>query len=257
MSALRFTKPAAFTTGIVSGVIEGAVTPNNVKCNLNGSATFSWLLRFDLATGTLTTGGSKPAPSSAGPYAFINQTVSMNGTTFHVQPITLTAPLGGDCTFNSSAGDLVMPMFLDAAGMQMLVLPLRATSFSGGHLSGDHGCIGRFNAEGLDPLNACLPDTQHPDFLPGADVSAFIALEDADAVIVTALNQSLCVLLSQDAQTYGKKNAMGMTVCKRDAANHILFTGDWCSVTNQGANGACADAMRVQASFAAQGVMIQ
>lgn len=72
-----------------------------------------------------------------------------------------------------------------------------------------------------------------------------------------ALNQTLCVLLSGDAAQYGEKNAQGVTVCKRDAANVIVFEGDWCGAGDQPASGGCADTVKALASFAAQGVKIQ
>lgn len=257
MSWVRFTKPSAFTTGIVSGIIEGAATPSNAQCNLPGSATFSWLLRFDLAAGTLTTGASKPSPSSAGPYTFVDEMLNLGGTPFHIQPVKLMAPLASDCTFESSAGDVLLPIYLDAGGSSMILLPLRAVRITDTKLTPDHSCIGRYNAEGLDPLNTCLSDAQHPTFVPGGHVEAFMTLEDADKVLISPLSQTLCVLLSQNASMYGTKDSMNVTVCKRDAANKIVFKGDWCAGTNQAANGTCSDAMRVLSSFAAQGVQIQ
>lgn len=257
MSALRFTKPDAFTTGIVSGIFAGAVEPSDPKCNLNGSATFSWLLRFDLGAGTIKTGASKPSLNPAGPYAFIDQTITLGGTPFHIQPVTVAAPLAGGCSFGSDKADVFLPIYLDAAGTSMVLLPMRALRFLDGELSPDHGCIGRYNAAGLDPTNVCLPDIKNPAFIPGGKVEAFIGLEDADEVVISSLNQTLCVLLSQDATTYGTKSSTGVTVCKRDAAGQILFEGDWCAASNQAASAGCADAMRVQASFAAQGVVIQ
>jgi hypothetical protein len=257
MSAIKFTKPLAFTSGLVAGILEGAALPNDVACNLSGSATMSWLLRFDLAAGTLTTGGSKPPPSVTGPYSFVNQMVSAGGTTLHVQPLTLTAPLGSDCTFTSSAGDVVIPIYLDAGGSQAVFLPLRAAHFLGGPLTPDRSCIGRYNAAGLDPANSCLPDAKTPSFVTGAQVNAFVSLEEADTVVVSALNETLCVLLSQDPVKYGMKNSQGLTVCTRDAAGKIIFKGDWCAGTNQPAAGSCTDAAQVAATFAAQGVVIQ
>jgi len=258
MSWIRFTKPNAFVDGIVGGLIEDTTRPNDAKCNLDGSGMFSWLLRFDLAAGTLTTGASKPSANPAGPYAFIDQTVTLGGTPFHIQPVTLTAPLAGGCSFDSSAGDLLLPVYLDPGGASAILLPLRAVRFSGGELTPDHGCIGRYNAEGLHPWDSCLapyPQPFVPFFLPGAEVDAFMTLEDADKFVVDPLMETLCVVLGQPA-TYGTKNPQGVMVCERDAANEIIFKGDWCAATNQPATPSCSDAVRVSASFAAQGVQI-
>jgi hypothetical protein len=255
MAQLDFTAPVAFTQGIVKSVFEGNVTPSDPACNLNGSATFSWLLRFDTAAGTLTTGGSKPVPVSSGPYAFVDA-MFMNGTNLvHVAPVTVPASVTG-CAFSSNAGDVVIPMFLDAQGFQSVLLPLRALRFFNGTLSASRGCIGRYNAEGLDPANSCLPDFQHSAFVDGASLDAFISLEDADGIVVAPLSETLCVMLSGNAAQYGD-GTKPVQKCKRDANNQIVFEGDWCAATNQAASPSCADAVRVAATFAAQAVQVQ
>jgi hypothetical protein len=254
MAEIDFAAPTAFTAGVVGGVIEGAATPNEPNCNLNGSATLSWLLRFDIGAATLETGGAKPVPNAAGPYSFVDEMVTQGPTTFHVQPVTVNGPLTSSCNFVSSPADVIIPIYLDSAGTQAVLLPLRGLQIAGS-TSADRGCIGRYNAEGLDPANNCLPDNQHGAFQDGGKLSASIRLEDADTVDIGALNESLCVLLSGNSSMYGTQNGAGMLVCKRDGNGHIVFQGDWCSTTNQA--GGCADAMRVAAGFAAQAVKIQ
>jgi hypothetical protein len=255
MADLKFTAPSAFTTGIVAQVFQGNTQPNDPACNLQGTATLSWLLRFDTTAGTLTTGGAKPAMSSSGPYTFDDEMVTQGGAFFHIVPVTLSAPVSG-CGFNSTAGDVILPIFLDAAGTQAVLLPLHALRFSNGQMSADHGCIGRYNSAGLDPASACLPDSLHPSFLPGASLDAFVTLEEADTVIISALQETLCVLLSGNAQTYGD-GGQPVNRCKRDPSGKIVYQGDWCSVTNQAATPTCADAARLAATFAAQAVQIQ
>ena len=124
-------------------------------------------------------------------------------------------------------------------------------------MSADHGCIGRYNAAGLDLANSCLPDATHPLFLDGGALDAFMNLEDTDKVIIAPLNESLCVVLSGYTVMYGVKNAAGLTVCKRDASSKIIFQGDWCTATNAAAAPTCADAVQMTAQFAAQAVTIQ
>jgi hypothetical protein len=71
---------------------------------------------------------------------------------------------------------------------------------------------------------------------------------------VEALQQSLCVLLSGNAATYGDG---GMpSKCKRDAQMKIVYKGKWCAMTNMAADAACADAERLTADLAASGVKI-
>jgi hypothetical protein len=257
ISDIGFSKPAAFTTGVITNVVQGAALPNDPSCNLDGSGTFSWLLRFDLAAGTIETGGSKPAPTPAGVYPFITGMVQSNGHTFDVHPVTTMGALSGTCTFGSAPADVVIPLYLDPAGQNAVYLPLHALTFLDGTVTPDLGCIGRYDAEGLDPTSGCQPDAVNPSFLPGAALTAHITLEDADAVVVSALNETLCVLLSNDAAQYGTQGQSGVTVCKRDPSGAIVFKGDWCDMLDQPAITGCADAMRVEAKFAAQAVKIQ
>jgi hypothetical protein len=254
MAEVSFNAPKALAAGTVSMVVEGSAIPDDPTCNLNGSATLSWLLRFDVPTGTVEIGGAKPAPSPAGPYSFVDEMLQQGQTTFHVQPVTVPGPLTPNCGFVSEAADVILPIYLDAAGTQVVLLPLRGLQV-GGTTSADLDCIGTYNAQGLDPTNNCLPDAQHPSFLPGGKLSGALRLEDADTVVVAVLNETLCVLLSGNPSMYGMQNASGLLVCKRDANGHIVFQGDFCSTSGQ--PGGCADAMQVSAQFAAQAVKIQ
>jgi hypothetical protein len=251
---IAFTKPAAFAAGIVASVFQGNAQPNDPACNLEGTGTFSWLLRFDTSSGMLETGGAKPSMLPAGPYEFVDQMVNVGGT-FMVAPVETLAPLSPVCGFDAAIGAINVPIFLDAAATSLVLLPLSALHFHDGTLSPDLGCIGRYNATNLDPANSCLSDGVHPTFLPGASLDAFISLEQADQVTISALQETLCVLLTGNAAMYGTKNSQGVTVCKRDASNKLIFQGDWCAATNQ--PGGCADAMATSATFAAQAVKIQ
>jgi len=215
---------------------------NLAACNLSGEGTFSWLLRFDTDAGTLTTGSAKPAADPT------------QGYSFEGQPATLQAPLDPSCGFQSSEGSINLTFYLNQAATQSMVLPLRKTVLSG-KVSPDHTCIGAYNAAALTPANNCQGDAQTPTFLPGGQVSAFISLEEADNVVIDVLNQSLCVLLSGDAATWGDGGSPNR--CARDGSNKILFKGDWCAASNGAATTSCADAMRVTGTFAASSVKIK
>src|SRR5262249_33655849 len=84
MSQLRVTAPAALSKGLVSTMIDGAVTPSNSDCHLEGSGTFNGLLQFDTAAHTLKMGGAKPVADVTAGYSFVDETV--NGLL--VQPTT-------------------------------------------------------------------------------------------------------------------------------------------------------------------------
>jgi hypothetical protein len=236
-------------------VVGPAVWPDSPKCNENGTATFNWLLQFDTTAGTLKTGGAKPVadPATMG-YAFDNEMLSGK----QIAPITVMAKPDAMGNFSVSMGmPLNVPIFLDPAGMSAVVLPLQQSRLKMGTLSSKNNCIGSYNAKGLDPTANCMPDGTHPLFIAGGSLDGFITLEDADTVVVKAINETLCVLLSNNAPMYGTTGTGGVTVCKRDPTTmKILYQGGWCSMTNAAAANGCADAEQLTANFAASSVKI-
>ncbi len=254
MADLALTAPPSLTKGLVKSVIANGVTPAQPACNLNGGGTFSWLLAFDTGAGTVKTGGAKPAANPAAGYTFVDQNYPITGGMLHVTPVTLTAPLNAACSTDSSAGDVNMPVYLDFQASQVVLFPLRQARFVNLTVSGNHDCIGKYNAAGLDPAGGCLADQQTPAFFPDAQVVAMINLENADSIPIAALGQSLCVVLSGDAAIYGD-GAQPTVHCKR-VNGKILFQGDWCTATNQAASALCKDALYFAGAFAASGVII-
>lgn len=254
MAQITLSKPAALTHGVVKSVFQSAVGQGLQQCNLDGSATFNWLLAFDTAAGTLTTGGAKPVNDPFGGYSFVDETITLGGGSFAVAPLTVAAPVAAACGLTSAAGDVLMPFYGNTDGNMLTIFPLRALRFVATQISPDHNCIGSFNAGALQPESGCAADEAHPAFVDGGQFESFITLEDADAVPVPTLNQSMCVLLSDNASAWGTGGS-GAT-CKRDANGAILFQGDWCSATNQPATAGCADALRFAGSFAASGTTI-
>jgi hypothetical protein len=255
MSQLSLTKPSALNTGLVKNVVQGGVLPNIPTCNLGGSATFNWLLQFDIAGGTLKTGGAKPVADPSTGYLFVDEMVTQNGTQFHLQPVTMSATVGPNGDFNVATGvDLLVPIYLDAGGTQVVILPMHKVRFINGKLSADHNCIGQYNAQGLDPNNGCLGDAQTPTFLEDAQLDGFVTLEEADTVVVAALSQTLCVLLSGNSAMYGD-GGVPIQKCKR--TNGVIdFHGDWCAATDAAASANCFDALAVNAGFAASSIAI-
>jgi hypothetical protein len=102
-------------------------------------------------------------------------------------------------------------------------------------------------------MNSCQPDSTHPQFITAGKLDGYMTLEDADTIVVSAISQTLCVLLSGNASMYGM--TMGAnTVCKRDAGGKIVYQGSWCSTTNMA--GGCADSEELSANYAASSVKI-
>jgi hypothetical protein len=249
MSSFDIAKPLSLSTGLLKSVITGAVMPAQPTCNLHGEGTFSWLLQFDTTASTLKTGFAKPVSDASAGYNFVNEMVDG----LNLTPVTFTG-VKPDASgkFAVTVGtDLVMPIYLDAQASAVILLPVKSVRFSMATLSSDQNCIGKYNGEQLNPDEMCFPNDMTPAFVDGGVVDGLITLEDADRTIISQLNESLCVLISGDAATYGMKNGMGQTVCARDPSTEILFKGDACS-TGAG----CTDAVSLIAQFAASSVKI-
>jgi hypothetical protein len=259
MAHATFQKPQAFTTGIVQNVVGGAIEANEPACNLSGTGTFNWLLQYDTNKGLVVVGGALPVASWGAPYSFVNTSVpTLGGGTLEVTPGILKAPfIGCQVDADSGGAEIVLPLYLNANANSTLYLPLHDLQIMKGSVDADHSCIGTYNAAGLDPSNSCNPDPSHPAYIDGAYLSAYILLSEADTLPVQAISETLCVLLSGNATTYGQPGPTGLVVCKKSANGQILFQGDWCSTTNSPATSACADSVQVFASFAASGVTIQ
>jgi hypothetical protein len=253
MADLTLTAPPPLTTGLVSSVVKGGVTINLPECNLAGGGTFSWLLQFDTATGKLKAGGAKPTKTPAGGYSFVDETIAG----FKITPFETDAPVKEGKFAMATGADLTVPIYIDAEATQVVLLPLHSAKLSG-TISANNNCIGQYNSKGLQPGDNCTATKDIPAYI-GADgksdsdgtLDGYITLEEADTVLVDAIKQSLCVILSGDATQYGD-GAMP-TKCKRDAGGKITFQGDWCAASN---DATCKDAVKLKANFAASSVKV-
>jgi hypothetical protein len=253
ISQLTVTKPSALASGVVASVINNAVASNYAACTLGsstdsvfggGTGTFSWLVEFDETKGTIKTGGAKPVADPNAGYCFVNDKAK------GIAPFTVNAAVGSDGKFTMTDGqDLTVPIYLDATGSSVVLLPLHKARLFNGMLSSDNNCIGKYNAEGLDPNNTCKPDPENKIymFVDGASLEGYVTIEEADGVEVQALKQSLCVVLSG-------QNSNGK--CPRDAGGKITVKGDWCAAKNAAADASCADAWKLGATFSASAVKI-
>jgi hypothetical protein len=256
MADLLIKAPPSLKKGLVQGVLRNGVTMNFPSCYLDGGGTFSWLLRFDTVSGKLTTGGARPVDDPTKGYSFVDETLVQGGKSFKIAPFSASAPIQGGAFAITAGHDLILPVYLDILATKAVLLPLRDVKLTG-TLSPHNNCVGKLNPKFLEQSMSCWPDTMSPAFL-GADgtidsdgaIDAYLLLEDADAVDVEAVGQSLCVILSGDAGTYGD-GASPIARCKRDAGMKILFQGDWCGASN---DASCTDAVRFAAGFSASAV---
>jgi hypothetical protein len=258
MSELDLTAPAALSTGLVANIVGGAAGLADPSCNQGGTGLLSWLLQFDTSAMTLKTGGARPVSDPTQGYSFDTETIG----TAAVAPVTFTN-VTPDASGNfaiTTGQNVVIPVFLNAAGTSTVLLSLHQARITHGTLSSSNDCIGSYNAEGLSPTNSCLPSTAPPvtGFIDAGAVDGYMVLKEADQDLITAINETLCVLLSGNATMYGtvSSEAGGATVCKRDAMGNIVFQGDWCAATNAAATATCADSMHFAGTFAASSVKI-
>lgn len=250
LSQLSVTAPEVLTGPLVAGIVSDGVTLNLPSCNIKGGkGTFNMLTIFDKTADTLTLAGAFPEQNPENGYCIVNDPAN------EVEPITVAANLMPDGSFSTDAiARIVVPIFLDLSGdlSSAVFLPLREGRITSGQLSDDQNCVGRFAVESLSPQFECVADPDY--FETGASLEGYITLEDADAVVVDQLNQSLCVLLSGDVGAFGDGGAP-IERCARDMAGDIVLTGDWCSTTNSA--GGCEDAFRLEATVASSAVTVR
>ncbi|MFO0762659.1 MAG: hypothetical protein U0359_39845 [Byssovorax sp.] len=251
MSQITVTQPASIAEGLVPTLVSALSLPDRPACGIAGEGTLSWLLRFDLESRTLKTGGAAPPVNPAKGYAFFEGTIEDQGKAHPIKPATLALDAAASCGFTTSAADLTIPMFTNAEGTKVVLVPLHQVSLAGS-LSGDLLCIGVFDPVSLE-RDCCVGTLENPPFREGGVAAGFFVLEEADTVSTGIAEASLCVVLSGNATEYGD-GASPFARCKRDEQGHILFKGDWCAATNAPATDECADALRFSAKFAASGV---
>jgi hypothetical protein len=262
ISQLTVTAPAALTDTTVKNLLAKGVTlDDGDSCQsadgfslFSGDGTFNWILQFDLAAGTLKTGGAELQTDPTKPYCFLDGEIA----TFDVAPLEAPITLDGNTFTIDEFRDVAVPIFTDPADQsKVIILPLRAVRIYETTFSEDHNCIGTLNPE-LDPNNLCLPSATVPTFVDAGNLDGYVTLEDADAVLVPELgNASLCTLIAG-----GDFTDQATKKCTRDANDKILFEGDWCAGAMEGDAGEAAspscpgDAVQLKASFSASGATL-
>src|SRR5262249_16155580 len=147
--------------------------------------------------------------------------------------------------------DITLPIYQNLTDpTPFVLLPLKKATIIG-TLSADQNCVGQYNASKLDPKQGCAGSDSNPAFTTAADLAGHMTLEDADKVVVDALGQTLCVILSGDANKYGDGGMPNK--CMRDANMKIVYQGDWCDMTNMPAAGGCADSSALAGKLSASG----
>lgn len=253
-------------------VVSKAITLNMAQCLQDGTGRFSWLFDVDWAAGIAKTGGGHVQLDPWAGYCWIDQDIG----SFHAQPMEVELEVGQDGeyrTFRTKASIPILnvPIFLDDAETSSILMPLHEVDLLDGKVAPDNNCIGSWDGDGLSYDNNCMPDKtigQTMQWLNGARLTGYITAEEADAVWIPEMQQSLCVALSGDGTKYGEPDeTRGGTKCKRDSNGRLAATekADWCSSTNAAcdpcpADQTCAteaaDSFRLEGMFAASAVKL-
>lgn len=249
IAQLVIERPVALTNPLVYRLVSDATNINLPACHVRGDGTFALLAVFDRPRGMLRVGVATPEADPTRGFCFFYDAPS------DVAPLDIPVDIGSDGTFRTGViTHITVPIFRDLTATSVVYLPLSQAALTNATLSTDQNCVGRYNAEGLDPRFDCVPDPAAGVhyFVNGGTLEGFITLEEADTVAVDELSQSLCVLLSGSPTQWG--DGGDPIHCKR-TAGQIDFQGDWCSQTDS--EGGCADSMRLVAGFAASAAALR
>ncbi len=237
---------------IQTNVITPSVDLDAIECGETGMGTFNWLLSVDVMNNLLKTGGGPPTTDPFGlGFCFADH---MADTGQLVAPQTTPVEFAPCGSFSSSPllQVLNVPIFLATTGLldgngnltNLVILPIRGATFGNVAISPDNNCIGTLDVQAFTSA-ACKDDPSTCSKWNTAGVVAgYITLQDADAVNISLLNESLCVLL-----TGTTKDPM-TNKCQPSA----FSMGDYCSTTM--APGGCRDSSWLAATFAASAVVI-
>jgi hypothetical protein len=254
MSQLEVVSPAVLSTPLVANLVGKGVNINLPKCNVPGDGTFSLITEFDIKAGKIKTGGGLPTANPTDGYCYAND--AANKVAPVEVPAKFTVGTGGVTFSTDPIAKIVMPVY--QPDMKSTIhLPLSQAKLVDGQISADHNCVGSFNGTKLDPNNNCLEEPSVKFFTNGAKLEGYITLEEADAVLVPQLTETLCALLVGTDSAAVAKYIEGTAPkkCKRTDGKTIDLKGDWCSMTN--AAGGCQDSFRLSASLASSAVKLK
>lgn len=229
LSQLHVTAPNLLSTGAIpTTVVTPAVTLDLPQCYMNSpgkGGLFNWLIEIDTDAKRLKTGGAAFAQPTDG-YCFLDEKIGES----QVKPVEVDIdydPTTGKFATKDKLDLLVVPIYTSPDSTPIL-LPISNATITGGELSENGNCIGRFKGEPgelEDGTCATLTSDSSSDdayqWKDGAQLEGTITLEEADKVDVVDLGVSLCKLITNHA---GEK-VNGIARCLRDADGVIDYSG--------------------------------
>jgi hypothetical protein len=248
---LQMVAPAALATTVVQKVVWDQSVNLHGLCGEQGDGSLDIVMRLDTTSGALTFGSGNVSsdPVGAG-YCF--GTGSVDG--MKVAPVTLGTSRNTDGTLSTTkASEVVLPVF--APGVPLgLALPIRELQLQEVSVTSGGNCIGSYNPNAITSVmgNICTDDiTACARWTTAGTLTGFITLEDADAVVVPQLSESLCVLLTPN--TPPDTSNPNEKLCARSNGK-IIATGDYCSTTDS--PGGCGDSVWFAATLAASAAKV-
>lgn len=281
MSAMQVESPDVLTyPNFQDSIITRKIDFAQAECSLNGVGQFGVVFEVDTSAHTIKLGSTVPQSFSGDPRD--------DGTCFatfdspqgiHVAPVTSPYTTDGNGALVAAFDKIVVPIYIYANDKDHYVLlPLNKVKVTL-PLSADNNCVGTFNVGDLKPEFSCGPDQGKFAWTAPGRLEAFITAEEADAVDVISLKQTLCVVLSNDIPKWGGDghactDSSGAASTCRDCAtadinldvngdpvpNPVYPDGDWCSTANGGEGGpadtSCKDAYHLVTNVAASAITV-
>jgi hypothetical protein len=172
-----------------------------------------------------------------------------------VGPVTSGLIQNADHSFSTATPqDFTFPLFSDIDPSSPTIIPFHGLSVSSVTVSASHDCIGSVDPAIFDPQRSCVPTVAGQSFRHAGNLEGYFGLEEADTIVISALEETFCSALAGDMGTQDPTTQIRR--CSR--TNGVIdFKGDWCSTTNSPATATCADAVHVTADFAASAVQLR
>jgi hypothetical protein len=241
------------TSAVQVGVVTNGVDLNEPQCGEKGTGDFSWLLSYNTANNTLTTGGAPPCDLTDSPscdpyttgYCFVNKTVTSAAGSIAVAPVTVATSTASDGTLQTAlvSQTLNIPIYYNGS---IIILPISNGQISGVTISSSGNCIGSINVNAL--AADCSDNYENcSKWLTAGSLTGYITLNAANKVEVSLLNKTLCALLTGDSS--GPNGS-----CPVDANGNVTDKGNYCS--SPVGPGGCDDSYWLAATFAASAVNI-
>ncbi len=253
ISQLEVKSPNALTQPFMQDqIVTKKITLNQDKCFQFGDAQYNWLFDVDVAGNKVISGGGPPQRGIGAPEdgtCFANFTDDSGIEVNQVEAVTATIT-GNDV--DADFERFVIPIYIDDKVDNYALLPVNKLNVKF-TMSADKNCVGRFKHETLDPKNTCRAAGGEFAWENAGSFAGYITVAEADTVMISSLGFTLCVLLSQDTNTW--KGPMGTCASSTTGMTGALPKGDWCAATN---DDSCADkdAWNLVGNFAAASIEI-